>query len=73
MSAQRVRLLAPEMSSILALTLTSVDFWGPLSNFGIPIAAIMDTQKDPEMLVCTLSLLGKCSQAARELSLMLLL
>ena len=25
------------------------DFWGPASNFGIPIAAVMDTQKDPEM------------------------
>lgn len=25
------------------------DFWGPVSNFGIPIAAVMDTQKDPEM------------------------
>lgn len=25
------------------------DFWGPASNFGIPIAAFMDTQKDPEM------------------------
>lgn len=27
------------------------DFWGPASNFGIPIAAVMDTQKDPEMYV----------------------
>ncbi|KAI4159068.1 MAG: hypothetical protein LQ342_006914 [Letrouitia transgressa] len=26
------------------------DFWGPASNFGIPIAAIMDTQKDPEII-----------------------
>jgi hypothetical protein len=26
-----------------------VDFWGPVSNFGIPVAAIMDTQKSPEM------------------------
>jgi len=25
------------------------DFWGPASNFGIPLAAVMDTQKDPEM------------------------
>jgi Mitochondrial pyruvate carriers len=25
------------------------DFWGPASNFGIPIAAVMDTQKDAEM------------------------
>lgn len=27
------------------------DFWGPVSNFGIPVAAVMDTQKDPEMCV----------------------
>lgn len=27
------------------------DFWGPASNFGIPLAAVMDTQKDPEMYV----------------------
>jgi mitochondrial pyruvate carrier 1 len=26
-----------------------LDFWGPASNFGIPIAAVMDIQKDPEM------------------------
>lgn len=25
------------------------DFWGPVSNFGIPIAAVADTQKDAEM------------------------
>ena len=25
------------------------DFWGPVSNFGIPVAAVMDTKKDPEM------------------------
>ena len=31
--------------------LNIVDFWGPASNFGIPIAAVMDTQKDPEMYV----------------------
>jgi hypothetical protein len=29
------------------------DFWGPASNFGIPIAAVMDTQKDPEMYATT--------------------
>ena len=28
-----------------------IDFWGPVSNFGIPVAAVMDTQKDPEMYV----------------------
>jgi hypothetical protein len=26
-----------------------IDFWGPVSNFGIPIAAVMDTQKSPEL------------------------
>lgn len=31
------------------------DFWGPVSNFGIPIAAVMDTQKDPDMYVPSLS------------------
>ncbi|KAI9670392.1 MAG: hypothetical protein M1817_004435 [Caeruleum heppii] len=28
----------------------STHFWGPVSNFGIPIAAVMDTQKDPEII-----------------------
>jgi hypothetical protein len=28
-----------------------IDFWGPVSNFGIPIAAIADMSKDPEMYV----------------------
>lgn len=27
------------------------DFWGPASNFGIPLAAIADMSKDPEMYV----------------------
>lgn len=31
-----------------------LDFWGPVSNFGIPIAAVMDTQKDAEMYVTIL-------------------
>ena len=26
-----------------------LDFWGPVSNFGIPIAAVMDTQKSPDL------------------------
>jgi hypothetical protein len=33
------------------------DFWGPVSNFGIPIAAVADTQKDPKMYVLPLCLL----------------
>lgn len=28
-----------------------IDFWGPASNFGIPLAAIADMSKDPEMYV----------------------
>ena len=31
------------------------DFWGPASNFGIPIAAVMDTQKDPDMYASLLA------------------
>lgn len=28
----------------------STDFWGPASNFGIPVAAVLDiTRKDPEV------------------------
>ncbi|KAI4290588.1 MAG: hypothetical protein L6R35_000151 [Caloplaca aegaea] len=30
--------------------LCSTHFWGPVSNFGIPIAAIADIQKDPELI-----------------------
>ncbi|KFA66524.1 hypothetical protein S40285_00749 [Stachybotrys chlorohalonatus IBT 40285] len=28
----------------------STHFWGPASNFGIPIAAVLDTQKSPELI-----------------------
>ncbi|KAK0728942.1 hypothetical protein B0T21DRAFT_369990 [Apiosordaria backusii] len=28
----------------------STHFWGPVSNFGIPLAAVMDTQKSPELI-----------------------
>ncbi|KAL8814911.1 MAG: hypothetical protein Q9191_008504 [Dirinaria sp. TL-2023a] len=28
----------------------STHFWGPVSNFGIPIAAVLDTQKDAELI-----------------------
>ncbi|KAK5110795.1 hypothetical protein LTR62_005506 [Meristemomyces frigidus] len=40
--------------------LCSTHFWGPASNFGIPIAAVMDTQKDPEIISgpMTLALIG---------------
>ncbi|KAJ2999112.1 hypothetical protein NUW58_g104 [Xylaria curta] len=26
------------------------DFWGPVSNFGIPVAAVVDAQKSPELI-----------------------
>ncbi|RDW57926.1 pyruvate transporter MPC1 [Aspergillus mulundensis] len=40
----------------------STHFWGPVSNFGIPVAAVMDTQKDPEMYVyiCNGFLVSRC-------------
>ncbi|KAK1756537.1 small nuclear ribonucleoprotein B and B [Echria macrotheca] len=28
----------------------STHFWGPVSNYGIPLAAILDTQKSPELI-----------------------
>ncbi|KAK1991537.1 UPF0041-domain-containing protein [Colletotrichum falcatum] len=28
----------------------STHFWGPASNFGIPLAAVMDTQKSPDLI-----------------------
>jgi len=33
----------------------STHFWGPASNFGIPIAAVMDTQKSPELISGTMT------------------
>ncbi|GAO49900.1 UPF0041-domain-containing protein [Saitoella complicata NRRL Y-17804] len=30
--------------------LFSTHFWGPVSNFGIPLAAIADLKKDPEII-----------------------
>lgn len=38
----------------MQLLTTCADFWGPASNFGIPIAAIADMSKDPEMYVYAL-------------------
>ncbi|KAI9668144.1 MAG: pyruvate transporter mpc1 [Bathelium mastoideum] len=38
----------------------STHFWGPASNFGIPIAAVLDTQKDPDIIsgTMTMALIG---------------
>lgn len=45
----------PELSPIPINQYTNMDyladFWGPVSNFGIPVAAVMDTQKSPELYV----------------------
>lgn len=45
----------------------STHFWGPASNFGIPIAAVMDTQKDPEIISgpMTAALIGYSSTFMR--------
>ncbi|KAK8019916.1 hypothetical protein PG990_005054 [Apiospora arundinis] len=32
----------------------STHFWGPVSNFGIPVAAVMDTQKSPRPMTAAL-------------------
>jgi hypothetical protein len=40
----------------------NIDFWGPISNFGIPIAAVMDTQKSPELFVPSVSPSRSCGQ-----------
>lgn len=32
------------------IDLFTTHFWGPVSNFGIPLAAIYDLQKDPELI-----------------------
>ncbi|KAI7279290.1 hypothetical protein KC345_g5420 [Hortaea werneckii] len=41
----------------------STHFWGPASNFGIPLAAVMDTQKDADIISgpMTLALCGYSS------------
>lgn len=38
-----------QCAGVQANLLFRTDFWGPASNFGIPLAAVMDVQKDPEM------------------------
>lgn len=34
----------------------STHFWGPVANWGLPIAAIGDSQKDPELISGPMSL-----------------
>uniref|UniRef100_A0A7E4V1N5 Mitochondrial pyruvate carrier n=1 Tax=Panagrellus redivivus TaxID=6233 RepID=A0A7E4V1N5_PANRE len=41
----------------------STHFWGPVANWGLPLAAIADLQKDPEMISgnMTVALIGYSS------------
>ncbi|KAF1731966.1 Mitochondrial pyruvate carrier 1 [Beauveria bassiana] len=43
-----LKLLLDIMTSANAIC--ALDFWGPVSNFGIPVAAVMDTQKSPDLI-----------------------
>lgn len=47
--------------------LTSTHFWGPVANWAIPLAAIGDFQKDPELIspYMTPALIGYSSAFAR--------
>jgi hypothetical protein len=36
--------------SSLTTDVCSTHFWGPVSNFGIPVAAVLDLKKDPELI-----------------------
>src|SRR5271163_1838865 len=59
--------LESQWSSTNKFCAQPADFWGPASNFGIPIAAVMDTQKDPEMYAITLHHLRLLSSLPRLL------
>lgn len=37
----------------------STHFWGPIANWGIPIAALADIRKNPEIISGKMTL-GKC-------------
>ncbi|PGH30542.1 small nuclear ribonucleoprotein B and B' [[Emmonsia] crescens] len=51
MAAAAIKALNTKIRSNKVLDyVCSTHFWGPVSNFGIPIAAVMDTQKDPEII-----------------------
>lgn len=41
----------------------STHFWGPASNFGIPIAAVADMTKDPEIISGRMTLALSCYSA----------
>lgn len=42
---------APKNLSILSIfSFSSTHFWGPVANWGIPLAAIADLKKDPSII-----------------------
>ncbi|CEI90561.1 Putative Small nuclear ribonucleoprotein B and B [Rhizopus microsporus] len=43
--------------------LMSTHFWGPVVNWGLPIAAIIDTQKDPSLISGNMTL-ALCTYSA---------
>ncbi|KAJ5090737.1 Mitochondrial pyruvate carrier 1 [Penicillium argentinense] len=55
MAAAIKALNAKIRSNKVADYVCSTHFWGPVSNFGIPFAAVMDTQKDPEIISGTMT------------------
>lgn len=56
-AVHELRMVASTFRKGISLTshdfFQQTDFWGPVSNFGIPVAAVMDTQKSPELYVIT--------------------
>ncbi|KAJ5579960.1 Mitochondrial pyruvate carrier 1 [Penicillium hispanicum] len=55
MAAAIKALNAKIRSNKVADYVCSTHFWGPVSNFGIPFAAVMDTKKDPEIISGTMT------------------
>lgn len=41
---------AIEISTYAYFLFYSTHFWGPIANWGIPIAALSDVRKDPELI-----------------------
>ncbi|GAB5593326.1 pyruvate transporter mpc1 [Umbelopsis nana] len=44
------KLTSPEFKSYLMRYSDGLHFWGPVANWGIPIAAISDWKKDPQYI-----------------------
>ncbi|XP_045449179.1 mitochondrial pyruvate carrier 1 [Melitaea cinxia] len=50
MSGMAIKLLNQLKSKEFREYLMSTHFWGPVANWGIPLAAIADTRKDPSFI-----------------------